>query len=84
MASESQTKQKIPKIGEQQIQLLERLCNACSVSGDEGEVRSMMALALLGRIIDDPNLPVSAHDLSSASGCAQLPFIPRLRPPSMM
>ena len=28
-----------PRIGASQIKLLERLCNACAVSGDEGEVR---------------------------------------------
>lgn len=31
-----------PRIGEEQIQLLERLCTACSVSGDEGEVRAIV------------------------------------------
>jgi tetrahedral aminopeptidase len=29
-------------IGEEQLQLLERLCNACAVSGDEGEVRAIV------------------------------------------
>ena len=32
----------VHRIGENQIQLLERLCNACAVSGDEGEVRSIV------------------------------------------
>lgn len=38
------TKKKIslPQIGEQQIQLLERLSNASGVSGDEGEVRKIV------------------------------------------
>jgi putative aminopeptidase FrvX len=31
-----------PEIGETQIALLERLCNACAVSGDEGEVRDIV------------------------------------------
>jgi tetrahedral aminopeptidase len=31
-----------PRIGNAQISLLERLCNACSVSGGEGEVRSIV------------------------------------------
>ncbi len=31
-----------PRIKKAQIQLLERLCNACGVSGDEGEVRSIV------------------------------------------
>jgi len=31
-----------PEIGEEQLALLERLCNACAVSGDEGEVRKIV------------------------------------------
>ncbi|MCU0489074.1 MAG: hypothetical protein MUE67_08995 [Anaerolineales bacterium] len=31
-----------PGIGREQINLLERLCNACAVSGDEGEVRAIV------------------------------------------
>ncbi|MBN2548247.1 MAG: M42 family metallopeptidase [Anaerolineales bacterium] len=31
-----------PRIGTAQIQLLERLCNVCAVSGNEGEVRSIV------------------------------------------
>jgi endoglucanase len=31
-----------PEIGEEQIDLLARLCNACAVSGDEGAVRSIV------------------------------------------
>jgi endoglucanase len=31
-----------PRIGAAQIRLLERLCNACAVSGDEGEVRKIV------------------------------------------
>ncbi len=31
-----------PQIGKEQINLLERLSNACAVSGDEGEVRSIV------------------------------------------
>ena len=32
----------IPHIGDEQIKLLERLSNACAVSGDEGEVRKIV------------------------------------------
>lgn len=32
----------LPKIGEEQLLLLERLCNACAVSGDESEVRQIV------------------------------------------
>jgi tetrahedral aminopeptidase len=31
-----------PKVGEEQIRLLEKLCNACAVSGAEGEVRAIV------------------------------------------
>jgi endoglucanase len=31
-----------PRIGAGQIKILERLCNACAVSGDEGEVRKIV------------------------------------------
>jgi putative aminopeptidase FrvX len=34
--------EKTPVIGPAQIRLLERLCNACAVSGDEGEVRQIV------------------------------------------
>lgn len=32
----------IPQLGDEQIKLLERLSNACAVSGDEGEVRKII------------------------------------------
>lgn len=32
----------IPQLGDEQIKLLERLSNACAVSGDEGEVRKIV------------------------------------------
>jgi tetrahedral aminopeptidase len=32
----------LPTIGNEQLELLERLCNACAVSGDEGEVRAIV------------------------------------------
>jgi putative aminopeptidase FrvX len=32
----------LPRVGEEQLALLERLCNACAVSGDEGEVRAIV------------------------------------------
>jgi len=36
------TKYSSPRLGAAQIRLLERLCNACAVSGDEGEVRAIV------------------------------------------
>src|SRR4030042_2066820 len=35
-------KMNLPKIGDEQLKLLERLSNACAVSGDEGEVRKIV------------------------------------------
>lgn len=32
----------VPKIGEEQVHLLERLCNTCAISGDESEVRKIV------------------------------------------
>ena len=37
-----QNKLEIPQFGPDQVQLLERLSNACAVSGDESEVRSIV------------------------------------------
>ena len=42
MTAITKTDLKLPKIGEPQIELLERLCNANAVSGDEGEVRKIV------------------------------------------
>ena len=42
MGNENEILQKAPGIGVEQIALLERLSNACGVSGDEGEVRSIV------------------------------------------
>jgi putative aminopeptidase FrvX len=47
----SETLANAPVIGEEQVRLLERLCNACAVSGDEQEVR-LIVLEQLGE-----NLP---------------------------
>jgi tetrahedral aminopeptidase len=42
MKHNSNTEINLPSIGEEQLELLERLCNACAVSGDEGEVRAIV------------------------------------------
>ena len=36
------TRKQIPRIGNAQFRLLERLCNACAVSGEESEVRDIV------------------------------------------
>ncbi len=42
----------MPTIGNAQLKLLEQLCNACAVSGDEGEVRKIILEELNGRAGD--------------------------------
>lgn len=42
MSADSTKNNSTPKIRAAQIRLLERLCNACAVSGDENEVRSIV------------------------------------------
>src|SRR3990170_279505 len=42
MTPEKTADKNLPKIGASQIRLLEKLCNACAVSGDEGEVRAIV------------------------------------------
>lgn len=42
MTEQPDTENILPRVGEEQVQLLERLCNACAVSGDEGEVRAIV------------------------------------------
>ncbi len=42
----------MPTIGNAQIKLLESLCNACAVSGDEGEVRKIVLEELKGHAED--------------------------------
>ena len=41
-----------PRLGAAQVRLLERLCNACAVSGDEGEVRAIV-LEQIRPLVDD-------------------------------
>jgi putative aminopeptidase FrvX len=41
-----------PGIGDEQIALLERLCNACAVSGDEAEVRAIVGEHIQGYASD--------------------------------
>jgi endoglucanase len=42
MTKQTTQKASPPRLGAAQIRLLERLCNACAVSGDEGEVRAIV------------------------------------------
>ncbi len=42
----------MPNIGNTQLKLLEKLCNASAVSGDEGEVRKIVLEELKGHVED--------------------------------
>ena len=42
MSQQKSSNPQRPTIGATQIRLLERLCNACAISGDEGEVRKIV------------------------------------------
>ena len=52
MSADSPEKNAIPKIGAAQTRLLRQLCNACAVSGDEGEVRAIV-LDQVRQLTDD-------------------------------
>jgi len=58
---------KNPKIGAAQIRLLERLTNACSVSGDEGELRSIV-LELVRPAVDEVRVDALGNVLATKRG----------------
>ena len=64
----------MPTIGTQQIKLLERLCNACGVSGDEGEVRHIVLEELKGHA-EDVRVDTLGNVLAVKKGFSK----PRLR-----
>jgi tetrahedral aminopeptidase len=63
-----------PLIGEEQLQLLERLCNASAVSGDEGEVRAIV-LEQLRPITNEIKVDALGNVLATRRGQGD----PRLR-----
>ena len=52
--------QRDPEIGEEQIQLLQQLCDACAISGDEGEVRKIVQDQVRPFLQDDDDLKIDA------------------------
>ena len=46
MTTDNQNKIEIPRLGPDQVSLLERLSNACAISGDESEVRAIVLEAV--------------------------------------
>ena len=61
------TTQKVPQIGTSQIDLLERLCNATAVSGDEHEVRQIV-LEEIKPISDDIKVDALGNVLATKLG----------------
>ena len=60
------------RIGARQIRLLERLCNACAVSGDEGEVRKIV-LEEIRPVVDQVKVDALGNVLAIRSGSGQGP-----------
>ena len=59
-----------PTVGNTQIKLLERLCNACAVSGDEGEVRQIVLEEIKGHV-DDVRVDALGNVLAIKKGSAK-------------
>jgi putative aminopeptidase FrvX len=57
-------------IGNSQIKLLEKLCNACAVSGDESEVRAIIRSELQG-FTDDLKVDALGNVLATRSGTSK-------------
>jgi putative aminopeptidase FrvX len=57
-------------IGNTQLKLLEKLCNACAVSGDEGEVRQIVLEEIKGHA-DDVKVDALGNVLAVAKGTAR-------------
>jgi putative aminopeptidase FrvX len=67
MSTSSKFDKPLLKIGASQIKLLEKLCNACSVSGDEGEVRSIV-LDLVRQYAEDVQVDILGNVLVTKPG----------------
>jgi putative aminopeptidase FrvX len=61
----------VPQIGDAQVSLLERLSNACAVSGDEGEVRKIV-LDELRPIADEVKVDALGNVLATRHGAGEL------------
>ena len=59
----------MPTIGNAQIKLLEKLCNACAISGDEGEVRAIVLEELKGHA-DEVRVDALGNVLATKNGSA--------------
>ena len=63
-----------PEVGEEQLNLLERLCNACAISGDEGELRAIV-LEEVQALADELKIDALGNVLLTRRGRGE----PRLR-----
>jgi endoglucanase len=63
----------LPQIGDEQIKLLERLSNACAVSGDEGEVRKIV-LEEVRSHSDDVKVDALGNVLVAKRGTGERPL----------
>jgi putative aminopeptidase FrvX len=63
----SENKIIFPTIGREQLRLLARLCNACAVSGDEGEVRAIV-LEQIRPYVDEVNIDALGNVLALRAG----------------
>jgi endoglucanase len=61
---------KLPQIGDEQIKLLERLSNACAVSGDEGEVRKIV-LSEVRPYVDEVKVDALGNVLANKRGSGE-------------
>jgi putative aminopeptidase FrvX len=59
-----------PTIGNAQLKLLEKLCNACAVSGDEGEVRQIVLDEIKG-YADDVKVDALGNVLATKKGTSR-------------
>jgi tetrahedral aminopeptidase len=62
----------MPTIGNAQLKLLERLCNACAVSGDEGEVRKIVMEEIQGHV-DEIRVDAVGNVLVTKKGTGKTP-----------
>lgn len=60
------------RIGAAQVRLLERLCNACAVSGDEGEVRKIV-LDEIRPVVDEVKVDALGNVLAVRRSSGQIP-----------
>src|SRR5512136_1352159 len=63
----------IPQIGDEQVKLLERLSNACGVSGDEGEVRKIV-LEKIRPHADEVKVDALGNVLATKRGSGEHPL----------